>query len=68
MLLNLKTEMQKMRVTNNDIAEKLGVSRGTVENKIKGESPLTFEEALKIKDVFFPYADMQWLFKKTNIA
>ena len=31
---------------------------------LNGVTPLTLNEALKIKEVYFPYADMQWLFKK----
>lgn len=66
MYLNLKTEMMKMGITIEEIASKLGLTRGTIFNKIEGKTPLTYDEAMAIKDQFFPYADLQWLFKKIN--
>lgn len=64
MRLNLKTEMERNSVTIDDIAKLLNVHRNSVSNKINCETPISFDEAEKIRDTFFPYADLQYLFKK----
>ena len=64
MYLNLITEMNRIGVTNEQIANELDIHRNSVSNKISGSSPLLLEEALSIRDKFFPYADFQYLFKK----
>jgi hypothetical protein len=64
MYLNLLTEMNRIDVTIEQIADALGLHRNSVSNKINGNTPWTFEEALTIRDKFFPYADIQYLFTK----
>lgn len=68
MYLNLKTEMIKMGITIEQVASKLNLSGKTISNKIEGKTPFSYEEALNIKEIFFPYCDMQWLFKKIDLA
>ena len=66
MLLNLKTEMERNNVSVDDIAKLLNIHRNSASNKINCKTPITFDEAETIRNVLFPYADLQYLFKKVN--
>lgn len=70
MYANLSNLMRTKKITQDDIAEKIGVSRGTVGNKITGKTGCGFgiEEALEIKDEFFPAYDLRFLFEKDNFV
>lgn len=63
--LNLKKEMERNGVTIEDISKSLELHRNTVSNKLNGNTPLSIEEGIKIRNTFFEYADFQYLFKKT---
>lgn len=65
MYLNLKKEMDRNGVTMEDISRTLDIHRNTVSNKINGNTPLSIEEGMIIRNTFFEYADFQYLFKKT---
>lgn len=65
MYLNLKKEMERNNVSIDDIARNLDLHRNTVSNKINGNTPLSIEEGIKIRNIFFEYADFQYLFKKS---
>ena len=66
MRLNFKTEMSRVGISIEDIATLLCLHRNTVANKLDDKTPINFDEAEKIRDKFFPYADLQYLFKKFN--
>ena len=64
--LNLKGEMAKRNVTIEEIAQLLQIHRNSVANKIKGESAFYIEEATRIREAFFPDADLSELFQKNE--
>ncbi len=66
MYSNLKYEMDLKGLSIETIAETLGIHRNSASNKINGSSSFSVEEAFKIQKAHFPYADMQYLFKRTN--
>lgn len=61
--LNLKGEMAKKNITNESIAQLLGVHRNSIYNKINGESKFSIDEAIAIRSAFFPDYDIDELFK-----
>ncbi len=64
MLLNLKTEMERNGYTINNLADVLGIHRNSMANKLSGEAPINFDEAQELRDKLFPYAELQYLFRK----
>jgi plasmid maintenance system antidote protein VapI len=63
---NLKIEMLKAGITIEKIAEEMGVHRNTIGNKINGDTPLSIDEALFIRNRWFPNLDFFYLFKKSR--
>jgi plasmid maintenance system antidote protein VapI len=63
---NLKIEMLKAGITIEKIAEEMGVHRNTIGNKINGDTPLNVDEALFIRNRWFPCLDFFYLFKKSR--
>ena len=66
MLLNLKAEMARKRLTVKDLARVTGLSETSVRNKLAGRSAFTIPEALKIKMELFPDKDLQYLFEEVS--
>ncbi len=66
MLLNLKAEMARKRLTVKDLARVTGLSETSVRNKLAGRSAFTIPEALKIKMELFPEKDLQYLFEEVS--
>ena len=66
MYLNLKTEMDRNGISIEKVAEILEIHRNSASNKINGDSKFSIEEAFELRDRLFPYADVQYLFKKTR--
>ena len=64
MLLNLKAEMVRHKVTGRDIAALLQVREATVSCKINEISDFTVNEAVAIKEKFFPHYQIEYLFAK----
>lgn len=62
MLANLVGELAKKRITNQELAELLGIHRNSVANKLYGDTPLTLREAFTIYDTYFSEMDFRWLF------
>ena len=62
--INLEAEMARKGLLKKDIAETLGVRTATVYDKLKGKHPFTFDEALKIKNKYFPEFTLEYLFYK----
>lgn len=63
MYKNLLKFMKQKNITATQIAELLEVRIATVSDKINGKSRFYFEEALKIKKVFFPEYEIEYLFE-----
>ena len=68
MLLNLKAEMARKRLTPKDLARVTGLSETTIRNKLAGRTVFTIPEAFKIKLELFPEKDldMQYLFQEVS--
>lgn len=61
--MNLKGEMAKKGITNESIANLLRIHRNSVYNKINGECRFSIDEALAIRNAFFPNYDVDTLFQ-----
>ena len=59
---NLKAEMGRKNVTIEAVAKILEIHRKSVANKLNGTSSFTIEEAMKIKNTFFPNLEYRYLF------
>lgn len=59
---NLKAEMKRYGVTQNEIAKFLSMSANNVSLKINGRVPFTIEEAWAVRNEFFPDATIDYLF------
>lgn len=59
---NLRAEMARKNITIEEIAKEIGIHRNSVSNKINGPSSFSIEEAMKIKDKFFPLLEYKYLF------
>ena len=57
-------ELAKKKITNASIARELDIHPNSVYNKLHGESSFTVDEAIKIRDTFFPGTDLTKLFQK----
>lgn len=62
MLANLVGELAKKKITNQELAELLGVHRNSISNKLLGQTEFTVREALIIYDQYFAGIDFRWLF------
>ncbi len=65
--INLKGEMAKRRIKIEDIANVLQIHRNSASNKINGETSFSIDEAVKVKETFFPELSLKFLFGKQNI-
>ena len=61
---NMKAEMRRFGITQGDIAAFLKMSTNNVSLKINGKVPFTVDEALKIRDRFFPNATLDYLMEQ----
>lgn len=66
MYLNLKTELERNNLSIDNIADLLEIHRNSASNKINGDSDFTVEQAFAVREKMFPYADLQYLFKKVQ--
>lgn len=66
MLSNLEAEITRNKIRKEDIAARIGKSYGTLTQKIKGNYPFTYKEALTIQEDFFPECDFKELFTDDN--
>lgn len=64
--LNLKGEMAKRNIKVEDIANELNIHRNSASNKINGDTSFSIEEAVKIKDAYFPDLSLKYLFAKSE--
>lgn len=58
--------MAKRNITNESVANLLGIHRNSVYNKLRGISSFSVEEAIVIRDSFFPDYDIDTLFEKAD--
>lgn len=70
MYTTLLEAMKKKNVTTTQIANLLDCRIATVSDKINGvvECGFYFDEATKIKGVFFPEYDIEYLFRREKTA
>lgn len=61
--ITLVGEMAKKNITNEAVASLLGIHRNSVYNKLKGITSFSVEEAIVIRDNFFPDSDINTLFE-----
>lgn len=62
--LVLVGELAKKKITNKAIADLLDIHPNSVYNKLYGGSSFTVDEAIKIRDTYFPGEDLTELFQK----
>ncbi len=68
MYKNLLSAMKLKSITATQMAELLEVRIATVSDKINGKSRFYFDEAIKIKKVFFPEYEIEYLFELDEAA
>lgn len=61
---NLIIEAKKKHITQVEIAAVAGVTRDTVRNKMERNGAFTIDEALKIREKFFPEKSLDELFRE----
>ncbi|MDE7261062.1 MAG: XRE family transcriptional regulator [Oscillospiraceae bacterium] len=66
MLSNLKAEMARSNVTVAEIAAFSGKSCRTISDRIKGKVQFPIQEAINVKDAFFPDMDLEYLFSQAS--
>jgi plasmid maintenance system antidote protein VapI len=63
---NLAAEMARKGITKKDLAKSLNMRYPTVVDKTNGKSRLYLDEAVKIRDMFFPEFDLEYLFGSSD--
>lgn len=63
---NLQAEMKRLGVSNADIRGLIACSEKTIWNKKNGLTPFTVDEAIKIRDAFFPGMQIEYLFARVE--
>lgn len=67
MLKNLRDALDMKHVTNLQVAKILNCRPATVSDKINGKTKFSFDEALKVQEVFLPEYDIKFLFTNFEI-
>ena len=68
MLSNLKAEMARSNVSVWDVAMEVGKSYRTISDRIKGKLKFPIDEAIAVRDEFFPGMDLEYLFARDEWA
>lgn len=68
MLRNLKAEMVRANISVAEIAAFSGKSSRTISDRIKGKVQFPIQEAINVKDAFFPDMDLEYLFARADPA
>lgn len=63
MYSNLLAEMARRKVTAKELAEKLGITKGTMSLKMSGKSTFSLDEANQIKSILYTDLPLEELFK-----
>ena len=58
---NLESEIKKRRIKKVDIAKALDISSQSIQNKLKGVTPFTWDEVVKMQEEFFPDVSKEYL-------
>lgn len=64
MLRNLRAEMARANVTVAEIAALSGRSCRTISDRIKGKGQFPIQDAIGVKNAFFPGMDLEYLFAR----
>ena len=67
MLSNLRAEMARANVTVAEIAAVSGKSHRTISDRIKGKGQFPIQEAIEVKNIFFPGMALEYLFARDTI-
>ena len=62
MLLNLKTEIARRKLSQAKISLAIGIDEKTMSNKVTEKNEFSRKEMYLIHDFFFPDMDMRYLF------
>ena len=68
MFPNLKAEMARKNITCKDIGSAIEKTSEWMESRLQGKAMLPIDEAIKIRQTFFPYASYEYLFSDTPIV
>lgn len=66
MLHNLQAEMARKNLKNKEVADSIKVDVKTLNNKISGRTRFFVNEALAIRDSFFPGMTFEYLFEEDS--
>ena len=59
--LNLRLELRRVGVTQEQVADHLGMSTSNLVNKLSGKTTFTVAEIVDIRDTFAPDATLDYL-------
>ena len=68
MYLNLKAEMARKSITQQNIAKVLKMNVSTLNERLNGKSDFKLKECKKIKEFFFPESTLEYLFEIKKIV
>lgn len=63
MYKNLKSEIERCGLSENQLAEKMNINFELIYSKLKGETPISLAEALQIKKILGTVLTLEELFK-----
>lgn len=62
--LNMKIELQRVGVTQEQVAKHFGMSTNNLNAKINGRVPFTVPEVIEMRDKFMPDATLDYLLSR----
>lgn len=68
MYRNVLAEMKRQGITGGKMAEELGITQGTFSQKVNGNYPFTFREAVRVKEILRVDTPLDELFKEFKEA
>lgn len=67
MFENLRNELAKKRISNKAVADLIGCTQKTLDNKMNGVTEFTLSEILLISDNLLPEFELRYLFRRKII-
>jgi hypothetical protein len=64
MFPNLLAEMTRQKITQDDIANDIGICHSSINLKLTGKREFTLKEIQLIKEKFFPMFTLDYLFER----
>lgn len=64
MLNNLRAEMARSNIVVKDVAKVLGLGNRATRDRLAGRVMFSIDEALAVRDAFFPEVEVGYLFDK----